>query len=332
MEENTSKDKGAKRDDTTFVNLMTDAGMKAVLADPDNKELLIELLNILLPKYVQVKDIKQYRDREKTPDFAGAKKTVLDLSCEGEDGSMFNVEVQQEIDDFFFERVIYYAAGDYHSQLKKGDDYENLKPVYEIVITPRTLWHESIAESQERPIAYPTGNRKTVLRGKDLLPEKIVTRYMMKEEDADMFAPSSIFCIFAELGRFKKTLAECRTKEDFTFFWFLNGWKEDRIPEILAQIPFCEKIAKACEVAAFSEEKYKIYQANMRNERDIEYFAKVKYQRGREEGVAKGREEGLAKGREEEKLSLAKNFKSLGVSIVQRAQATGLSEEEVAAL
>ena len=321
MADNISKNSSAKRDDTTFVNLMTDSGMKAVLADPDNKELLIELLNILLPDYVRVKDIKQYRDREKTPDFAGAKKTVLDLSCEGEDGSMFNVEVQQEIDDFFFERVIYYAAGDYHSQLKKGDDYKELKPVYEIVITPKTLWHESDPESKERPIVHHAEQGPAPRKGKDQLPEKIVTRYMMKEEDADMFAPSSIFCIFAELGRFKKTLAECRTKEDFTFFWFLNGWKEDRIPEMLAQIPFCEKIAKACEVAGFSEEKYNIYQANMKNERDIEYFAKVKYQRGREEG--------LEEGRKEEKLNLVKNFKKLGVSIEQIAKATGLSEEEV---
>ena len=66
-----------------FANLLWDSGFKAVLADPDNKELLIELLNILLPEYVRVKDIKQYRDREKRTDFDGAKKTVLDLSCEG---------------------------------------------------------------------------------------------------------------------------------------------------------------------------------------------------------------------------------------------------------
>ena len=78
-----------------FANLLWDSGFKAVLADPDNKELLIELLNILLPEYVRIKDIKQYRDREKRTDFDGAKKTVLDLSCEGEDGSVFNDEVQR---------------------------------------------------------------------------------------------------------------------------------------------------------------------------------------------------------------------------------------------
>ncbi|MDD7532053.1 MAG: PD-(D/E)XK nuclease family transposase, partial [Candidatus Cryptobacteroides sp.] len=78
-----------------FVNLMEDSGFKAVFADKDNKKLLVSMLNHLLPDYVRVKDIKHYRDREKTPDYLGAKKTILDLCCEGEDGSLFDIEVQQ---------------------------------------------------------------------------------------------------------------------------------------------------------------------------------------------------------------------------------------------
>ena len=332
MADNISKNRSAKRDDTTFVNLMTDSGMKAVLADPDNKELLIELLNILLPEYVQVKDIKQYRDREKRTDYDGAKKTVLDLSCEGEDGSIFNVEVQRIVGEFFFERIIYYAAGEYHSQLLKGVDYVNLKPVYEIVFLEENLWHESIPESLEKPFVHHgkdiSGIQQPAEKTKDLLPEQIVTRYVMKEEKSNIFAPSTIFCIFAELGRFKKTLEECRTKEDFTFYWFLNGWKEERIPEMFAKIPFCEKIAKACEVAAFSKEKYDIYQADMRSERDIAYFSNVRYERGLEEGLEKGREEG----RKDEQLKIAKNLIAAGLPLAQIAQLTGLSEEEVSAL
>ena len=321
MDTQHSELESVSRDGKVFVDLMSDPGMKAVLADPDNKELLIELLNILLPDYVRVKDIRQYRDREKRTDYDGAKKTVLDLCCEGEDGSIFNVEVQRIVGSFFFERIIYYAAGEYHSQLLKGVDYVNLKPVYEIVFLEENLWHESIPESLENPVAHHTKEASGTLcsssKQKDLLPEQIVTRYVMKEEKSNIFAPSTIFCIFAELGRFKKTLAECRTKEDFTFYWFLNGWKEERIPEMFAKIPFCEKIAKACEVAAFSKEKYDIYQADMRSERDIAYFSNVRY------------EEGLEKGREEEKLNLAKSFKALGVSIEQIAKATGLPEDTI---
>ena len=82
---------------------------------------------------------------------------------------------------------------------------------------------------------------------------------------------------------------------------------------MFAQIPFCEKIAKACEVAAFSKEKYDIYQADMRSERDIAYFADVRYEEGREE----------------EKLSLAKKMKEKGFDLAQVVEITGLSEDVI---
>ena len=343
-----------------FVNLFWDSGFKAVFADPNNKDLLIELLNILLPEYVRVKDITKYRDREKRPDFDGAKKTILDLSCEGEDGSVFNVEVQRVVGEFFFERIYYYAAGDYHSQLLKGDKYSTLKPVYEIVFLSGKLWHESLAESLERPVDHriekPAKYGGSSETRKDLLPEKIVTRYVMKEVDSNIFAPSSIFCIFAELGRFHKTLSECKTKEDFTFYWFLNGWKEARIPEMFAGIPFCEKIAKACEVAAFSKDKYNDYQENMRSERDIAYFNSVCFdeglekgqklgreqgrqegqklglEQGRQEGLEQGQKLGLERGRKQEKTDLARKMKESGISFPQIAEITGLSEADISML
>ena len=51
-----------------FVNLLSDAGFKAVYADPANKSLLISLLNAVLPDDVRVSDIIEYRDREQPPE------------------------------------------------------------------------------------------------------------------------------------------------------------------------------------------------------------------------------------------------------------------------
>ena len=66
-----------------FVNMLSDAGFKAVLGDRANKKVLIQTLNHVLPEYARIKDIKQYRDREQKPDYYGGKKTILDLACEG---------------------------------------------------------------------------------------------------------------------------------------------------------------------------------------------------------------------------------------------------------
>ena len=94
---------------STYVNLLSDSGFKAVYLDKSNKNLLIELLNCILPSEARVRDIESYEDRERDADVIGGKRTYLDLVCVGEDGRRFAVEIQKSEEAAFFERCIYYA-------------------------------------------------------------------------------------------------------------------------------------------------------------------------------------------------------------------------------
>jgi hypothetical protein len=47
-----------------YVDLLSDAGFKAVFADRENKELLRQTINLLLPEENAVEEITQYLDRE----------------------------------------------------------------------------------------------------------------------------------------------------------------------------------------------------------------------------------------------------------------------------
>ena len=85
-------------EDLVFVDLLSDAGFKLVYANPENKSLLINLLNIVLPEFVRVSDIVEYRDREQTPESIFSKKTILDLVCKDNEGNIFSIEVQRKID------------------------------------------------------------------------------------------------------------------------------------------------------------------------------------------------------------------------------------------
>ncbi len=67
--------------DRKFVPLISDAGFKAVFACRSNKELLIGLLNHLLPDGVVISDIIEYCDREQQQDTVNSKRGVLDLIC-----------------------------------------------------------------------------------------------------------------------------------------------------------------------------------------------------------------------------------------------------------
>ena len=94
-----------------FVNLRSDVGFKAVFADRNNKDILIGVLNLILPPEARIEDIKEYSDREQQRDVTYGKKTVLDLVCVDKDDRTFVVEMQADPEDYFFERCVYYASG-----------------------------------------------------------------------------------------------------------------------------------------------------------------------------------------------------------------------------
>ena len=318
-----------------FVDMMRDPGFKAVVVDRDNKNLLIQMLNCILPQEARISDILSYHDREQTVDYAGAKKTFLDLVCVGDTGYTFNVEVQREVDDCFFQRCVYYGCGLYHEELLEGDYYDVLKPVYVIAFLGENFRHEN--ES---------------LWDRD----NIISRYRMIEERTGEFAPSTIFVIFAELERFTKTLEECATEQDKLFFWFKNSWKYKQLPEEFTKDVFISDLANACLVAAFSKEKFNEYMSAMKNERDLQYRMKIHHDRGfaegreeglkagenkgRAEGEKKGREEGLAEGEKkgrkegemESKIAIARNLLAQGLAIETISQCVGLSIEELNAI
>ena len=95
-----------------------------------NKDVLIDLLNVLLPEHRRVHDLS-YATTE-IPGFTMANKSVrLDLRCIGEDGTKFIVEMQCYRQVNFFKRCVEYAAKLYDAGSEQGDGHEyDLAPVY----------------------------------------------------------------------------------------------------------------------------------------------------------------------------------------------------------
>ena len=118
-----------------YVDILTDAGFKAVFGDRRNKEVLIDFLNVVLPAHRKVRDL-EYSTTE-IPSFTLETKSVrLDLRCEGDDGTRFIVEMQQSGQRHFFKRCVEYAAKVYDSGSRRGGDYD-IEPVYFIGILGR---------------------------------------------------------------------------------------------------------------------------------------------------------------------------------------------------
>ena len=323
-----------------FVNLRSDVGFKAVFADRNNKDILIGVLNQILPPEARIEDIKEYSDREQQQDVIYGKKTVLDLVCVDKDDRTFIVEMQASEEDSFFERCVYYASGLYHLELSEGDLYGKLHPVYVVSFLNYRLRHddESLWDT-----------------------DHLISYWQFTEKRTGMVADQTISVIFVEMTLFTKTLEECVTESDRLFYIFRNSGGFQKIPEWIEEAGgISRRLAEACEVAAFDKEKKLKYEIDKMNERDIlaqRVFAERKgfekgyadgeakgiadgmaqgmaegMAQGMAEGMAQGKAEGKAEGITEGKTEVAKAMLEIGMPIGQILQLTGLTEKQVKAL
>ena len=323
-----------------FVNLRSDVGFKAVFADRNNKDILIGVLNQILPPEARIEDIKEYSDREQRRDVPYGKKTVLDLVCVDRDDRTFVVEMQASEEDFFFERCVYYASGLYHLELSDGVRYKGLRPVYVVSFLNYRLRHddESLWDT-----------------------DHFISNWRFTEKRTGMVADQTISVIFVEMTLFTKTLEECVTESDRLFYIFRNSGGFQKIPEWIEEAGgISRRLAEACEVAAFDKEKKLKYEIDKMNERDIlaqRVFAERKgfekgyadgeakgiadgmaqgmaqgKAQGMAQGMAQGKAEGKAEGITEGKTEVAKAMLEIGMPIGQILQLTGLTKEQIGAL
>ena len=297
-----------------FVNLRSDVGFKAVFADRNNKDILIGVLNQILPPEARIEDIKEYSDREQRRDVPYGKKTVLDLVCVDRDDRTFVVEMQASEEDFFFERCVYYASGLYHLELSDGVRYKGLRPVYVVSFLNYRLRHddESLWDT-----------------------DHFISHWRFTEKRTGMVADQTISVIFVEMTLFTKTLEECVTEFDRLFYIFRNSGGFQRIPEWIEEAGgISRRLAEACEVAAFDKEKKLKYEIDKMNEWDIqaqkEYAVRKGLEEGLQKGLREGREEGLEQGREEARLSIARKLFEAGTPVDVIVNCTGVDDGTIA--
>ena len=300
------------------MNLRSDVGFKAVFADTNNKDILIGVLNQILPPEARIEDIKEYSDREQRRDVPYGKKTVLDLVCVDRDDRTFVVEMQASEEDFFFERCVYYASGLYHLELSDGVRYKGLRPVYVVSFLNYRLRHddESLWDT-----------------------DHFISHWRFTEKRTGMVADQTISVIFVEMTLFTKTLEECVTEFDRLFYIFKNSEGFQRIPEWIEEAGgISRRLAEACEVAAFDKEKKLKYEIDKMNEWDIQAQKEYAVRKGLEEGLQKGlqkglregREEGLEQGREETRLSIARKLFEAGTPVDVIVNCTGVDDGTIA--
>ncbi|MBQ9722915.1 MAG: Rpn family recombination-promoting nuclease/putative transposase [Bacteroidales bacterium] len=271
-----------------YVDILTNGGFKALFGDAQNKDVVMSIINVLLPDHRQVVDIEYLPTEHQGQLVDFSKEYQYDFMCRDISGAVFIVELQRYRDDHWFKRCVSYASRAYDRQNRKGEDYD-VPPVYLIGLMGVEVDHPD----------------------KEYWRDKYVSEYTFREKNCHDLLGETIVIIFAEMANFRKDSEDCVTEVDKMLYVLKNIGKMLDQPHWL-QHEVYTRIFNACEIAGFTEDKRIKYEKEMYDERRLKSEMQTAKRLGFEQGVKEGREEG----REE----LIRTIHSKGFSVMEIAQ------------
>ncbi len=294
-----------------YINLFTDFGFKKVFGEEPNKDLLISFLNTLLPAKHQIAEL-EYSRNEWQGVSALDRKAIFDLHCKTPDGTYFIVELQKAKQNYFKDRSLYYASFPIQEQGQKGEWDFCLQAVYTVGIL------DFVFDDADKG--------------------EVIHTAQLKNQKNQVFYDKLTF-IYITLPNFSKSLDELETLQDKWFYVFRHLPQLDTIPARLQENVF-KKLFHITELIAFKPQEREAYQASLKYYRDLKNVIDTAFddglstgfEQGVEKGIEQGIVQGIEQGRKQERINIAKNLKSLGFSLEQIAEASGLALSDIADL
>ena len=293
-----------------------DWAMKRLLRDKANFGVLEGLLTTLLGEPIKIQKLLESESNQEDED---GKQNRVDLLAENDKGALFIIEVQNNTEFAYFQRMLFGTSKLVTEYINRGQGYQNIRKIYSVNIVYFNLGNGT-------DVVY---HGKTEFRGihnGELLRLSPFQRQKFKVDAVSDLYPEYYILKVNDFNKWSKVPLE-------QWIYFLNtgdipaeatapGLKEAR--EKLR----IERMSKS-ELAAYYHhlDNVVVLRDNIitaRGEGKIEGFAE-----GREEGLKKGLAEGRAEGRTEERLKNAKAMKRKGIATNMIAEITGLDEEEI---
>ena len=270
----------------------------------EHPDLVISLLNALLPLETdeEVMEI-EYLPAELVPENPLRKNSIVDVRCKDKCGRQYLVEMQMVWSPEFQQRVLFNASKAYVRQVKTGEEYELLQPVYSL-----NLVNEVFEPEFEGFYHY----------------------YKMVHVEHSEKVIDGLHLIFVELPKFNpRNYSE--KKMQVLWLRYLTEINEQtrEIPAELMENPEIKKAVSVLEESAFTDAQLLGYEKFW----DIISVEKTLYGSGWRRGVKEGREEGMkagkAKGEAEMQRKIACNLKRVGLPLDVIIQTTGLTAKEI---
>ena len=273
-----------------YLNPYTDFGFKKIFGEEASKLLLIDFLNSLLPEKNKIVDLT-FKNTEQLGITELDRKAVYDIYCQNDRNEKFIVELQKAKQNYFKERTIYYSTFPIREQAEKGEWNYNLVAVYCIGILDFTFdGYETVPERSE-----------------------FLHTIKLKNQHGKTFYEKLTY-LYLEMPNFTKTENQLQTRLDKWLYFIKHLEDFQNIPTIFADHVF-EKAFEKAELANLRQSELDKYENSLNVYRDLKGVIDTAFDEGRMEGKMEG------------KVEIAKQAKSMGLSMNDIVKLTGLSEE-----
>jgi predicted transposase/invertase (TIGR01784 family) len=298
METNKNKTKKSEKMAGKYLNPKADLIFKLVFGE--HEDLMMSLLNALLPldSDGQITSL-EYVTPEMVPENPSKKNSIVDVRCTDQKGRQFIVEMQLHWNEGFKQRVIFNASKAVVKQLKKGEDYTLIQPVYSLNFINEGMFQPDTDEFYHDFAIVNVEHSDRIIEG--------------------------LRFVFVELPKFKpQNIAE--KKMAVLWLRFLTEISEatEEAPAELLENEETRKALSIVEKSAMSEGQLYAYEQFW----DAVVNERVLIRGGYKMGMAQGEAIGIEKTNRKNAL----NFKKLGVDIETISKATGLTIEEIESL
>ena len=212
-----------------FVDPKSDIAFKKIFGNSDKTEILISFLNAILELPNPI-DSLTIASPYQVPRIQDLKNTVLDVKAVDTAGREFIVEMQVEGNDAFGKRALYYLAKSYVGQIKKAEDYQQLRPAYFVGILNFKLFDS----------------------------ENCLTRHLLINQENGSQELKDFEFNFIELPKYHKTENELQSVVDKWIFFLKNTANLEMIPATITEPELLEAFEAANQMS-WSQDELDVY-------------------------------------------------------------------------
>jgi predicted transposase/invertase (TIGR01784 family) len=233
--------------------------LQKVLGSQATELALLSLLNAILdlPRRIASVTIQNPFNYQ---DFFEDKLSVLDIKAIDESAAIYDVEMQLEAHLGLIQRIIFYGCELYSGQMKSGDDYFQLKPVFAICLLEGVLWPDS---------------------------RRVHHAFRLVDQETNRVLKDTIEFHILELGWYnleKNELAKASTLERW-LYWLLHAHEhtEEELTSLFPEAEFRQATQALVTIKQITKDK-QMYDATEKARRDRQWALNAKLAEGEIKG------------------------------------------------